>query len=193
MSGTDISTIECEFADVVPKIGGYGLSAVEIRFIRPQRFGSRTTIVRCPVQAAREFCTTVFVRIGWSNVMVERRKVDTQQCTCCWEYGHTVSQCRNSTDRMDLCFKCNKASHSYKVYKENVICTVFRKRCQVGLTYEWLTVFVMVAFCGIEQEDRISWWNICYGSHFGNPSTSNLHFPKLSTESLRPSKATPWS
>lgn len=86
--------------------------------------GGRTSLVRCPEEAANRLVSHGDMIIGWARVRIDASKTRSTQCYKCWRFGHVRQACRSNVDRTGRCYRCGGTGHQAK-------CCSIRPRCVI--------------------------------------------------------------
>lgn len=119
----ETATPEAVTAAIAAK-GGCTAEEVRVGAIREGFGGSGSTLVRCPVTAARKVCEGGRITIGWSSARVEALEPIPLRCFKCMGLGHTRAMCSSEVERGDLCFRCSKPGHKAASCLEAAFCAV---------------------------------------------------------------------
>jgi hypothetical protein len=97
---------------------------VKVGAIRVDPNGSGSTLVRCPVVAARRVCESGRLNVGWSGALVRALEQAPLRCFRCMGVGHTRATCPSEVERGELCFRCSKPGHKAASCAETPFCAV---------------------------------------------------------------------
>ncbi|XP_039758835.1 uncharacterized protein LOC120632863 [Pararge aegeria] len=124
--GLDESITPEEVQRVVAEKGSVPVEQVRAGALRLGPNGTGSTLVRCPVTAAKLLIAMGRVVIGWSSARVTLLEPLPMRCYKCMGTGHTRSLCPSPVDRSTLCFRCGKEGHksaSCSVDPKCAVCT----------------------------------------------------------------------
>lgn len=114
LTGLDDSITEQE---IVSAVGGsannasQGSGQIKVGTIRRTPSGSGSTVVRCPIELARQVAAPGRLKIGWVSVRVQLLDARPLQCYRCLEKGHTSQRCQAEKDRSGRCYRCGELGH----------------------------------------------------------------------------------
>lgn len=111
VTGLDDAATKEKVAAAVAKVGGCDVLQVKAGEIRCSYGGTGSSLVSCPIPAAKVLLAQGRLLVGWSSVRVVALAARPMRCFKCMGLGHTRPQCPSSADRGDLCFRCGGAGH----------------------------------------------------------------------------------
>ncbi|XP_063370333.1 uncharacterized protein LOC134658611 [Cydia amplana] len=109
-------------AAVIAAKGGCSVEEVKVGAIRASFNGSGSTLVKCPVAAAKKVADDGRISVGWSNAVVQVLDPTPFRCYKCMGTGHTRTTCPSSVERGNLCFRCSKPGHKMAECMEQAFC-----------------------------------------------------------------------
>jgi hypothetical protein len=119
----ETATPEAVAAAIAAK-GECAVGDVKVGAIREGFGGSGSTLVKCPVTAARKVCEGGRIVVGWSSALVAALEPIPLRCYKCMGVGHTRATCPSEVERGGLCFRCSKPGHKAASCQEAAFCAV---------------------------------------------------------------------
>lgn len=111
ISGLDDSVTTGEVIAAISQKGECPGEAVKATEIRRNYAGLGTTIVRCPVTAAKKVVNGGRLLVGWVSARVQLLSQRPLRCYHCLAEGHVHEKCTSEIDRSKLCYRCSKPGH----------------------------------------------------------------------------------
>ncbi|XP_026328040.1 uncharacterized protein LOC113236250 [Hyposmocoma kahamanoa] len=111
VSGLDESVGPEDVQRAVAAKSGCTLQLVRVGGIRTRPDGTGSTLVQCPVVAAKTLVEAGRLLVGWSSAHVRAQDPLPMRCFRCMGTGHTRALCPSQVDRSTLCFRCGTEGH----------------------------------------------------------------------------------
>lgn len=96
MKDLDEVTTKEEVAKALSAALGKEVLDGAVKGIRPAYGGTRTAIVKLPVESAKAAVELGSIRIGWVLGCVRIGTGSTKKCLKCWATGHLAAACRQA-------------------------------------------------------------------------------------------------
>lgn len=106
--GIEYSVDESEFKIALNAFDG-DLKEVSNFTIREGRTGTRTAIIKVPLQAGTKLLQAKRIKDGWSYYRIKEFNSREQLCKKCREKGHSTRECSGPEKRK--CFRCREIGH----------------------------------------------------------------------------------
>ena len=110
VSGLDDCTHAEDVAAAIARTTNCPVGSIRASKIRPGPDGMGTTVVACPVAAAKKLQEGKLL-VGWASAEVKALPHRAQRCFRCHEVGHVAARCTSEVDRSGLCYRCGQAGH----------------------------------------------------------------------------------
>ncbi|KAJ0175899.1 hypothetical protein K1T71_008073 [Dendrolimus kikuchii] len=112
VSGLDDTTEGEDVAAAIARTTGCSLESIKATKVRPGPDGAGTTVVACPVAAAKSLLKKeTKLLVGWASATVEALPHRAQRCFRCHELGHVAAGCTSEVNRSDFCYRCGVGGH----------------------------------------------------------------------------------
>ncbi|XP_049886752.1 uncharacterized protein LOC126381290 [Pectinophora gossypiella] len=124
ISGLDDSATPESIRAAVAETGKCSAEHVKVGPIRVGVFGVGSTLVECPVEAAKVLVENGRLLVGWSSARVRTLGPRPMKCFKCFEIGHTGLQCKSQVDRSRNCFRCGQEGHMSSTCTGDLHCPI---------------------------------------------------------------------
>ncbi|KAJ0182187.1 hypothetical protein K1T71_001556 [Dendrolimus kikuchii] len=112
ISGLDDTTEDEDVAAAIARTTTCSLGSLKASKVRPGPDGMGTTVVACPVAAAKMLLAEgAKLLVGWASATVQALPHRAQRCFRCHETGHVAAACTSEVDRSGSCYRCGQLGH----------------------------------------------------------------------------------
>ncbi|KAJ0179634.1 hypothetical protein K1T71_005346 [Dendrolimus kikuchii] len=112
ISGLDDTTEDEDVAAAIARTTTCSLGSLKASKVRPGPDGMGTTVVACPVAAAKMLLAEgAKLLVGWASATVQALPHRAQRCFRCHETGHVAAACTSEVDRSGSCYRCGQPGH----------------------------------------------------------------------------------